>query len=121
MTATLHLRLHRAPHRLTISLHGTLTAATAHLLSKTVIGALRRYATPILAVDLTDVTAIDPIGEAALQDCHYEAQRRGVLLTLLHGKPDAPRRSWVRAYPTGTICRNLDGPPPPPGRCQSIR
>ncbi|WP_117208963.1 STAS domain-containing protein [Allorhizocola rhizosphaerae] len=101
----LQLRLRIAPHRLTITAHGSLTAATAHLLSKTVVGALRRYPTPVLAIDLSEVTSIDPIGEAALRDCDYEAQRRGILLTLLHAKREAPRRSWVRAYPTGTICR----------------
>jgi hypothetical protein len=103
----------QAPNRLAIAAEGDLDAATAHLLPKTVIGALRRFPTAVLAIDITDVSSIDGIGELALTACRREAERRGVIFTVIdrtayepkHVERPANRSSaWMQPHRTGTIC-----------------
>lgn len=80
MNQTLQLRMCVTPHRITIEATGPLTALTAHLLPKAVVGVLRRYPAPVIEIDLTGVTALDFVGDIALQDCACETTRRGILL-----------------------------------------
>lgn len=122
MNTTLQLRLRITTHRITIHATGPLTVQTAHLLTKTVAGTLRRYTAPVLEIDLTGITAFDDVGDIALQDCAYETTRRGILLTITtpppisiahrrnsHTRASAAgaRRSrwWPTFSRTGTICR----------------
>jgi hypothetical protein len=103
-------------HQITIAATGPLTALTAHLLPKVVIGTLRRYATASLHLDLSAITAIDYVGIMAIEDCESESTRRSVPLILTWNQLNHPaeprfrskarRASWLRPpLNTGTICR----------------
>lgn len=119
MNPLLDLRLRITEHQVTIVAEGHLTALTAHLLHKVVVGTLRRHPTPALEIDLTRVTVIDFVGDVALQDCEYETQRRGIVLSVIRTarkqspapNTRAPRlvarrtRWWRPLTHTGTICR----------------
>jgi anti-anti-sigma regulatory factor len=103
----------QAPNRLAIAAEGHLDAVTAHLLPKAVIGVLRRFPTAVLAIDITEVSSIDDIGELALADCRREAERRGIAFTVVdrtvHQPAPAEHRSirpntWMRPHRTGTTC-----------------
>ena len=130
MNHALQLRLSVSTHRITIEATGQLTALTAHLLTKAVVGALRRYPAPALDIDLTGVTAIDFVGDTALQDCASETTRRGVLLTITEPPPAIRRppqdihhnRETRRRGPrartlthAGTICGHHLNTRQPPG------
>lgn len=104
MNERLALRLHVAAPRITIFAQGRLDAATAHLLCKVVVATLRRHPASTLEIDLTRVDSVDEIGEIALEDCAYEAARRGILFTVT--KPRPRRAKWFRTIThTGAICR----------------
>ncbi len=95
MNQTLQLRMCVTPHRITIEATGPLTALTAHLLPKAVVGVLRRYPAPVVEIDLTGVTALDFVGDIALQDCACETTRRGILLVVT--KPPSADRQAPKA------------------------
>ncbi len=116
MNPSLHLRMHIDPHLITITAAGQLTAHTAHLLPKVVIGTLRRYGIASMHLNLSAVTTIDYVGVTAIEDCEFETARRGVALIISSPRPGhwpapgapAVARHAKRLRPmvsTGTICR----------------
>jgi hypothetical protein len=116
MNPLLHIQLRIDAHQITINATGPLTALTAHLLPKVVIGALRRYPTTTLHLNLSAITAIDYVGIMAIEDCEFIATRRGVSLIITWEQLDQPaeprfrsearRAGWLRPpINTGTICR----------------
>ena len=122
MNPTLQLRLQITDERIIIRAAGPLTAATAHLLIKTVVGTLRRFPALVLEIDLTGITAFDDIGDVALHDCAYETARRGIRFTITTPRLAlSPRctntpvqtrngiiqrgRCWAARSRSGTICR----------------
>ncbi len=103
-------------YQITISATGPLTALTAHLLPKVVIGTLRRYPIATAHLDLSAITAIDYVGIMAIEDCELTATRRGVSLIVTwehldqpaepRSRSEARRAGWLRPpINTGTICR----------------
>src|SRR5688572_14014014 len=116
MNPLLHLQMRIETHQITITATGQLTAHTAHLLVKAVIGAVRRFAPASVHLDLSAITVIDYAGVVAIEDCEFETSRKGVLLVITWerpteaGKPrfrsEARRAKWFRSvFNTGTVCR----------------
>ncbi len=109
MNPSLHVQMRIDAHEITIAATGQLTALTAHLLPKVVIGTLRRYAVASLHLDLSAVTTIDHVGVMAIEDCEFETSRRGVLLVVTWeqlARPAEPKpRTRQRRINTGTVCR----------------
>jgi hypothetical protein len=109
MNPLLHVKMRVDAHEITLAAAGQLTAHTAHLLPKVVIGTLRRYEIASLHLNLSAVTTIDYVGVRAIEDCEFETSRRGVLLivTWEHANQSAePRaRTRERRVNTGAICR----------------
>jgi len=116
MKPLLHIQMRIDAHQVTIIAAGPLTALTAHLLPKVVIGTLRRYPIATLHLDLSAITAIDYVGIMAIEDCELIATRRGVSLIITWEHLDQPaesrfrsearRAGWLRPpLNTGTICR----------------
>ncbi|GIH05235.1 hypothetical protein Rhe02_33020 [Rhizocola hellebori] len=116
MNPLLHMRIRLEAHQITLAAIGQLTALTAHLLPKVVIGTLRRYATGSLHLDLSAITVVDYVGVVAIEDCEHETSRRGLALTIslpqidqtpvAQLRPGARRTKWMRPmFNTGTICR----------------
>ena len=117
--SALDLRLNLEAAAMRIRIAGNLDSANAHLLSKVVIGCLRRYAIPTMEVDLTEVVEMDHVGVMSILDCQRCAQRHGVLFALT-GLPSRMHRilndmgagdllpvpAQHRPPQTGTICRS---------------
>jgi ABC-type transporter Mla MlaB component len=102
--SALELRLYLGAARMRVGVAGNLHAANAHLLSKVVVGCLRRYAMPVLELDLTRVREVDHVGISVILDCERCAERKGVLFTLVGAGKLLPRRTPPRQPQTGTVC-----------------